>query len=136
MINKNAQIAIIEFSLIIILFASMIIYFQPSETLTSKTYYQENIDTYLNSLTKEDEFRKLVSLEDLTIISHSENWTSTQNKIQNTHPNFELTIFNQTHNKTIFSCNSTYGKLFSQKLISSYNLTLYEPKIINFGVCY
>ena len=134
--NKLGQISVVEFSLIALFFSGFIIYLSVHSEPVSNSYYSYNVETYLETISKTDSFRKNVFLENLSNTSLTQNWTTINNTIKKSYINYELKISNNSISKTIFSCIGENGKFFSKIFISSYNSTLFEPKTLMFGVCY
>lgn len=135
-LTKSGQITIIEFSLLALLFSGVFFFFTVTPQQTSNSYMSYSLDTYLSSISKLDEIRQNVILENLSNISITEDWTSTLSTINLTLNKFELIISNNIVSKTIISCNSSNGIFFSSVFISSLNSTSFNPKTLTLGVCY
>lgn len=134
--TKLSQIAIIEFSLIALLFSGLFLYLTVEPQPNSNQYYSYNIQSYLSALTKTDNFREKTVLENLSTQTLTQDWTQIISDISKSYSNFELKLSNITNSKTIISCNSTNGKIITNSYISSYNNTIFDSKTIIFGVCY
>lgn len=134
--TKFAQIAIFEFSLIALLFSGLALYLTVDTQPNSNDYYSYNIQSYLSALTKTDNFREKVILENLSSQTLTQDWTQILLNIEKSYTNFELKLSNSTDSKFIKSCNSTNGKFMTKSFISSYNNTIFDTKTIIFGVCY
>lgn len=134
--NKLAQITVIEFSLLALLFSGIFFYFTISQQPTTNSFNSYNLDTYLSSISKLDSIRNVVVLEDLSNTTITQNWTNTLTIINLTLNKYELYLTNGTTSKYIQTCTSINGKFFSQSFISSYNLTTFDPKTLVLGVCY
>ena len=134
--NKFAQITVIEFSLLALIFSGVFIYLTVEPQKISNSYFSYNLETYLSTISKTDNFRKNVVLEDLSNLSITQNWTQTLNEINTTLNSFELIISNNSVSKSIIQCTSNNGKFFKSTFISSYNLTTFETKTVTLGVCY
>jgi hypothetical protein len=134
--KKLAQITVIEFSLLALIFSGIFIYISVSPNEKSNSYFSYNLETYLSTISKTDNFRKNVVLENLSNLSLTQNWTQTLDELNVTLNDFELIVTNGTVSKTITQCTSKNGKFFKSVFISSYNLTKFNPKTLILGVCY
>lgn len=135
-LTKSGQITVIEFSLLALLFSGVFFFIAVTPQQTSNSYMSYSLDTYLSSISKLDDIRQNIILENLSNVSITEDWTDILSNINVTLNKFEIIISNNTISKTIISCDSINGKFFSSVFISSFNSTIFEPKTFILGVCY
>lgn len=135
-INKFAQITVIEFALISLLFTGVFFSLSLPSEPTTNSYNSYNLDTYLVTLSRLDSVRKNTILENLSNSSQTQIWTTILDDINKTLSNYELIISNNTVSKNIITCIGANGKFFSSVFISSYNSTIFDTKTLTLGVCY
>jgi hypothetical protein len=133
--KKIAQITVIEFSLLALLFSGIFIYISVEPQKTSNSFYSYNLETYLTSISKIQLVREVIVLENLSNSTITQDWTFILSAMNISFNSFELIVSNNTVSKTIVSCTSTNGKFFKSVFISSYNITEFEPKTVTLGVC-
>ena len=135
---KKSQITVAEIPLLILLISSSIIYFtyEPNINLIQNKDYSVTINSFLNAIYSSDEFRNIIMKENLSSVTITENWTNMSKLLNETFGKYELIISNNTVSKKIFSCNTTYNKFFSEKIISIQNNSDFEFRKIKLGVCY
>lgn len=135
MIIKKAQITVVEMSFVALLFAATLVYLvSPASSVSSD--YRYNIDSFLDTINTDSEFRDLILAENLSNSTIDGDWSNVENLLNNSFRKYELRVLNETTSKLIYSCNTSYDKYFVERLISISNLTNYEFRKVRLGVCY
>jgi hypothetical protein len=136
---NKAQITIVEASLglfLIFSFVGLAIY---HESNVNSLDYNLILNSVANSILYSNNFREQFILENLSTSSLTENWSVLQNDLNQMLPDYVLYISNGTITKKIFSCSYealNYSKIdYVERIISIYNNSNYEFRIIKLGVC-
>ncbi len=140
---RNAQISIIEFPMLIMLFSLFIggIYIIPN---LAQNDFSNNIESFLDSVYYSDDFRENVILENLSKDSLDVDWSNLNLILSEVYGdgNYEIIISNLTYSKVIFSCNASLNKYYAERIISIFNNSntdnnsIYDFRKIKLGVCY
>jgi len=133
--NKKALISVFEIAFVFLIFSSSIIYFNKVSNQIEPDY-KLTIESSLNSLYYLNETRYIFMNEDLLSSTLTQNWTNISIYLNSSFKNYEFIISNNSISKKIFSCNATYNKYFSEKIIAISNNTNFEFRKIRLGVCY
>lgn len=130
----KSQISIIELPFVFLFFSVFIgyIYFNPVDISYNS---QESLDSFIDSIYYSENFRDLIFSEDLSNSAVTEDWSNLQIDLDSAFSNYELLIANKTVSKTIFSCNSSYEEVFTQRILSIQNSSVFEFRKITLGVC-
>lgn len=132
---KKSQITIVELPLLFLLFLFIVGNLFYSNDF-SQVDHKLSIDSFLDSVYNSNEFRKQIMFEDLSTNNIVENWSNLSLYLNNSFSNYEFIISNSSVDKYIFSCNSSYNKIYSQRIVSIYNNSVFEFRKITLGVCY
>lgn len=133
MISKKSLISVIEVSILALMFVMLLGYINSDFFIDSNSqviYSESFFDTLLYY--DNDVFLE----EDLSVSSITANWSAITNLLNSSLISYSIEISNSTVNKTIFSCSENYGKHITERVVSIKDNSLYEFRIVRFGICY
>lgn len=131
----KSQISIIELPLLLLMFSGFLFFygglFEPEEI-----DYKLEVDSFLDSIIYNGDFRSLFLDEDLSVIVISDDWSNFEDLLNDSFLNYEIILSNLTIEKTIYSCDATHWKYMTERIISIENNENFEFRLIRLGVCY
>ena len=135
-LNKKTQISAFEMTLATILLFSSIMYFGYYIDEKNIGIHKTQIDSFLDTIYYNEDFRIIIMSEDLSQASLTQNWTTFSTLLNTSFKRYEILISNETVTKTIYSCTEISGKEYTEKIISILDNDNYEFRRITLGVCY
>jgi len=131
---KKAQYFSYEAILGALLFGLLTFNIVASQNQVSNNYLE--INSFFNSLTKNNQFRLLVETENLSNKSLTNNWNNILTLIKGHFNNFKLIVSNLTTTKIIQNFTENCNNIvYTEKIINIYNNTIQNFRIVKFGVC-
>ncbi len=134
--ENKSQIAVFEMIFAVILLISSIVYFGIYIPDQSNGLHKIQVESFMNSIYYNEEFRSNFIMENLSQSIVTENFNNLTYLLNKSFSNYGFKISNESISKTIFSCNETLGKEINQKLIAIKNNDIYEFRILTLEVCY
>ena len=131
--SKKGLITVIEISMMVLLFTNFIYLIYSNYNLEFTNYYP--VESLLESFSRSESFTLLFLQEDLSTSTISGNWTSFETIMNSSMPIFAFSISNNSHSKQIYTCDSKYSRIISEKFIENYNNTLNEFRVLTLEVC-
>lgn len=132
--DRRAQVSSIEILFALMLFGTYVFYISDNSVETQRDY-AKSIDSALDSIYNNDNYRNIMMGEDLSKSINTRDWNPLLTVLDNSYSSYELVISNSTNQKTIISCSDGYNKYLSQRVIAV-NSSDYQFRKIRLGVCY
>ena len=134
--GNKSQFASIEIILLILLFAFSTAYFYKPIDSTLQDY-KLNIDSALDTIYYSDDYRSIIMNEDISLSSHTEDWSDINTTLSDFYRNFELILSDDNLSKNIFSCSGDFNtKYYTERVIAIEDNDNFEFRKLRLGVCY
>lgn len=132
----KSQVSAFEMTLGIILLFSTVMYFGYYFGEQNIGVHKTQVESFLDTIYYGEEFRNILMDEDLSQVNLTQNWANVSTLLNNSFRSYEVLVSNETVSKTIYSCNGTSGKEYSEKIITIKDNNNYEFRKLTLGVCY
>lgn len=132
---RRSQISVVEITLVLVMFASFIVYFGVLKQPVT-TDHQIEIDSMADALYASEEFRERIISEELDIRLATENWSNISTILNSTFAEYELVVGNLTDEKKIEDCTGVYYKAYAERIITIKDNDNYDFRKFRIGVCY
>jgi len=134
--NIFGQISVVEMAFVIMLFSIAMVNVVTFENSGASVDYKFQIQSALDTIYYDSNFRDIILGENLASPSLTENWSGINDSLHLLFVNYEIEIANSTVSKLIFSCDAQYNKFYDERVIAIKNASYFEFRKLKLGVCY